>query len=199
MRIGLVVCVFAIALSFAEVGAAPLDAESCARLKGEQTLLEHSGARGNMLRGPQWAKANLTADKLGQIRRLIEVDEQLLFRCRGGKALVELPPEPEADPAAAPPEASEDGKEAPAGADKKAAPKAAAPKKGDAAKAVPAAKPAPAAKAATPARQDGAPPSPEAAAKPKPKPKPKADDAYKAAPADPKLNPFTTETSPAKN
>ena len=56
--------------------------------------------RGNMAKGPEWAKANLADDKLQQIKRLIDLDGQLLFRCTGQR-LVELPAEAEADPASA--------------------------------------------------------------------------------------------------
>ena len=93
---------------------AALDKDSCNRLKTEQDGLEKQGVRANILKGPEWAKANLPADKLEQVRRVIELDEQLLFRC-AGKPLVVLPPEP--DPAAPPPEEKEkgDGKKAPAG------------------------------------------------------------------------------------
>src|SRR6476646_8025660 len=89
----------AVALYAPVAGAAQLDKDSCARLKTEQTQLEQGGARGSMVRGPEWAKSNLPADKLENIRRLIEVDEQLLFRC-GGKPLVALPGDP--DPAETP-------------------------------------------------------------------------------------------------
>ena len=44
-----------------------------------------------MGKGPEWAKVNLAPEKLEQIRRLIELDEQLLFRC-GGRPLVVIPP-----------------------------------------------------------------------------------------------------------
>src|SRR5205814_1292367 len=52
---------------------------------------------GSMGKGPEWAKVNLAPEKLEQIRRLIELDEQLLFRC-GGRPLVIIPHDP--DPAA---------------------------------------------------------------------------------------------------
>ena len=42
-----------------------------------------------MAKGPEWAKANLGPEKLQQVQRLIEVEEQLLFRCQG-KPLVQL-------------------------------------------------------------------------------------------------------------
>ena len=78
--------------------AAQLDKDSCAKLKTEQGQLEQGGTRGSMVRGPEWAKSNLAPDKLEVIRRLIEVDEQLLFRC-GGRPLVLLP-NGDPDPAA---------------------------------------------------------------------------------------------------
>src|SRR5262249_23028969 len=75
--------------------AVQLDKESCTKLKSEQAQLEKDGARGSLGKGPDWAKANLGAEKLDQVRRLIEVDEQLLFRC-GGRRLVVLPSDPDA-------------------------------------------------------------------------------------------------------
>ena len=77
--------------------AAQLDKESCTKLKSEQAQLEKDGARGSLGKGPDWGKANLGPEKLDQVRRLIEVDEQLLFRC-GGRPLVVLPSDPDAAP-----------------------------------------------------------------------------------------------------
>lgn len=88
-----------VAHALAAAHAAPLDKDECAKLKGEQALLEQGGVRGSMGRGPEWAKANLSADKLEQVRRIIEIDEQLLFRCQG-KSLVNLKEVPDPDPAA---------------------------------------------------------------------------------------------------
>lgn len=73
-----------------QVGAAaaePLDKETCDKLQAEQTQLEGAGVRSNMANGPEWAKANLTPDKLAQIKRLIEVEELLAFRCGSGSRL----------------------------------------------------------------------------------------------------------------
>src|SRR5262245_36841264 len=89
---------FAIGL-LAQMGvaaAASLDKETCEKLKGELAQIEGLGTRGNMAKGPVWAKANLSADKLAEIKRLIEVDELLLFRCQG-RQLVILPTEVELD------------------------------------------------------------------------------------------------------
>jgi hypothetical protein len=77
----------------------PLGKDGCAQLKVEQGELERAGTRASMSRGPQWAKSNLEPAKLEQIKRLLEIDEQLLFRC-GGRPLVNLPQDPDPDPAA---------------------------------------------------------------------------------------------------
>src|SRR5688572_11885037 len=100
MRSGTTLFVAALLLQMPAARTAPLDKEGCANLKAEQGQLEHAGVRGNMAKGPQWAKTNLEPEKLNQIRRLLEVDEQLLFRCQG-KALVTLPKDlTDPDPAA---------------------------------------------------------------------------------------------------
>jgi hypothetical protein len=80
----------------------PLDKDGCARLKVEQGELERAGTRASMSRGPLWAKTNLEPARLEQIKRLLEIDEQLLFRC-GGRPLVSLPKDPDPDPAAGEP------------------------------------------------------------------------------------------------
>jgi hypothetical protein len=191
------VCVAAGIAVLGDVHAAPLDADACAKLKVERDGLEQAGVRGNMAKGPQWAKANLPADKLDQIRRLLELEGQLLFRC-SGQRLIELPASVEADPAAAAPEeGTEDGK-APAekneaahpGGEKKALAKAAKPEDkaapGDAAKTQ-----APSAKRGRKRAPDkaGEEPPTKSAAKVKPKTKAKTDDAFKPPPSDP-ANPF---------
>lgn len=191
--------VLAFALLDTGIRAEPLDAATCGQLKGEQVRMEQTGVRGNMEKGPMWAKSNLAADKLDQIRRLMDLDEQLLFRC-SSRNLVELPPDADADPA--PAKADEEGKDA-ASSKTDAAP--AAQKKPATAKAAPAeqaktpaAKPKPkeAAKTApappkAPAKDTGAAPaSDKAAAAVKAKPKPKADDAYKPPPVNPTVDPF---------
>lgn len=60
-----------------------LDWKACEALKSERAALEGKGVRGQMERGPEWAATNLSAAKLVTIRRYIEVDEQLKFRCHG--------------------------------------------------------------------------------------------------------------------
>jgi hypothetical protein len=167
-------------LACCAISAATLDQEACARLKTELMQLELAGARSNMAKGPEWAKVNLASEKLQQIKRLLEIDEQILFRCQG-KPLVVLPEG--VDQEAAPAE-RKDGAAGLPGATGKQAPKEvgkaqgkAAPPPNAKAAGAPAAK-APASKAA-PAKAASEPPPPAAKPKPKPKPKPKVDDAYK--------------------
>ena len=214
----------ALVLALHDTRAAPLDADTCSKLDAERLQLEFAGARTNMAKGPEWAKtAKLSTEALNQIRRLIDVDGQLLFRCTGG-SLVNLPADaPDPDPAAAPREPAEDGKETPEqDAPAKAAPavkpkpdttkKAATtpPAKSPDAKAAPAAKTAPADKSQpakkAPADKAKTPedkakaektPAPQAKA-PQAKAKPKTDDAYKPPPAaNPNADPFKA-APPAK-
>jgi hypothetical protein len=190
-RSGITLFTLALVLSTLAARTAPLDKEGCAKLKAEEAEIEQSGVRSSMGRGPEWAKANLPPEKLEQIRRLIEVEEQLLFRCHG-KPLVNLPKDPDPDPAAREPDGKDGAKERqPAAKGPKAAKKKAAlAKKG-----------ADDAKAEPPARTEAAAPKADATAKAakdgtgkaakKAKARHKAEDAYRA-PANPGsgANPF---------
>jgi len=95
-RILLLLAVFTMAM--VQARAAPLDADTCAKLLEEHGQLEQAGVEADMAKGPEWAKANLIPEKIERIRRFIEVEGQLLFRCRQ-KSLVNLPQEIENDPA----------------------------------------------------------------------------------------------------
>jgi len=198
--------------------ASNLDKDACAKLKDEQAQLEKTGLRATMAKGPDWAKGNLAPEKLQEVRHLIEVDEQLLFRCQG-KPLVLLPSSVDADPVVTTDENAADGekpadskaapakaaapKDAPAKDAKAAAPKAAAVKtdaaagaKTDAAKkAAPVLPKAAAPTQPKPQSKDGAAKSEAAAAVAKPKPAPKkVDDAYKPPKPDAVQNPFANQT-----
>jgi hypothetical protein len=183
-RFGIVLGTAALLAWSAYSRAATLDQEACARLKTELMQLELAGTRNSMSKGPEWAKANLASDKLQQIKRLLDIEEQILFRCQG-KPLVVLPEGVDAEPA---PAESKAGAPAKPAAGKEVA-KDAAPAAGKTqGKAAPAAN----AKAAStqPAKGPAAKAGPAKAASepppvPKPKPKPKVDDAYKPAPAAP--------------
>ena len=210
MRSGLTLFLAALLLQMPAGRTAPLDKDGCAKLKLEQGELEHTGTRGNMGKGPEWAKTNLEPEKLDQIRRLLEVDEQLLFRCHG-KPLVNLPKDPsDPDPAAREPGTDKAGKAAKAPkAPKKEVVKKDGEKK-DAGKKEPLKKAA--AQPANPvpkseAKQDPAPGTAPAEAKAAPekktapaakkaKSKQKADDAYRAPVGEPGSNPFANQVAP---
>lgn len=81
------------------VAAAPLEPEACAALRSEHQGLVADGAKSDMDRGPEWAKANLAPERLGKIERLIAVQEQLSFRCGElltARPLIKEPPKPPA-------------------------------------------------------------------------------------------------------
>lgn len=61
--------------------ASPLDPDDCKSLKSDYEKLVESGAKSDMEKGADWAKANLKPDRLKEIARLITVEEQLSFRC----------------------------------------------------------------------------------------------------------------------
>jgi hypothetical protein len=206
MRAGIGLVAAAMVAHAAAAHAAPLDKEECAKLKGEQAQLEQSGVRSSMGRGPEWAKANLSSERLEQVRRVIELDEQLLFRCQG-KPLVTFREAADPDPAAV---GSRDPAKAPApnavrapvkrtavqpaaGAVKEAPKVAPAAKKTAAPSAAPSAAPAkPAAPA--PAAEAGAKKA-EPAKEAKAKPKRKTPDSNSA---DWITNPFADMLAPAK-
>ena len=185
MRSGTTLFVAALLLQMPAARTAPLDKEGCANLKAEQGQLEHAGVRGNMAKGPQWAKTNLEPEKLNQIRRLLEVDEQLLFRCQG-KALVTLPKDlTDPDPAAREPGA--DGAKAgkAAKAPKEVAKKDAGKKEAVKKAAAPPGNPATKAEAGT-APPEKKPPAAKKKAKQK-------DDAYRPPGEAPSANPFANQ------
>ncbi len=188
----------ALAFALQDVRAAPLDPEACGKLNGERLQLEFAGARGNLAKGPDWAKGNLSSDAIGQVRRLIEVDAQMLFRCTGF-SLVNLTPDvdPDPDPPIAGLTKEDDGTPAKAEPKAKQAPDKAK-QKTDRAKdkdnKAPAAKKPSAKQEPAAGSQKG----PErAAAKPAPKPKTKLDDAYRPPQADPNADPFANKAKPA--
>jgi hypothetical protein len=181
----------ALAAALSEVRAAPLDAEACARLKVEQGQLEDAGVEKDMAKGAEWAKSNLGLEKLQRVQRFIEIEEQLLFRCRS-KTIVSLHKDRDDDK-------DDDDKD---DDDKDAAPK---PEAGQAKEADPKLKQQPA--AAKPRKPEPA-KSPKASAREpaqpgvtsieKRPPKAKVDDAYKAPPPDPSVNPFAGQVAPGK-
>ena len=193
----------ALGIALQQLRAAPLDDEECTKLNGERIQLEFAGVRANMAKGPEWAKANLPAESLGQIRRFLEVEAQILFRCRAG-SLVNLPAEADPDPAAAARDEGEDGKDA-SGKAATPPPAPAIKKPGPGKKAATPSGPAPGGKAAgpaaggkTPARQTKQEPGRAAPGKAPPKSsRAKVNDAYKPPPFDRNANPFAGQADPA--
>ncbi|MGH6815608.1 MAG: hypothetical protein ACREC6_07885 [Hyphomicrobiaceae bacterium] len=151
-----------------QLGARPLDKEACDKLKADIVRMEKAGVAANKARGPVWAKANLAQDKLDEIKRLIEAEEQVAFRCPQ--------PKPQPDPVVT-------AQPAPDG--KKRVHRKNAARPASAAKAKPAIPAEPKAKSATPA-------DPKA----NPKPAPKAQS-KKAAPKDP-VSDQRSETGPQR-
>lgn len=71
------------ALSSAAI-AEPLSQTVCKALIEEQAQLTKRGVIADRERGPEWAKANVGAERVKEILHSIDVEEQLLFRCRIG-------------------------------------------------------------------------------------------------------------------
>ncbi len=61
--------------------AAPLDDAACVSLSVERDGLIAQGIKDDKAKGPAWAKANLSDERLAAIAHLIELEEQLSFRC----------------------------------------------------------------------------------------------------------------------
>lgn len=91
MRVYIYLRFAAVALAsavLADVAAATdpgLNEDACLKLRAEQTKFQQSNVAADMQRGPQWAKANLAADRLAQIEDFIALDEQIKFGCRDAK------------------------------------------------------------------------------------------------------------------
>jgi hypothetical protein len=131
--------------------ALPLAPEECERVRAEQTNLEAAGVATDMAQGAEWARANLSPDRLKRVQRWIELQERILFRCPRPK-----PP--------APAETARE-KDAPATATDLQVKK-------------PQQKPKPVRPAAAAEPTTGSDGAPDRTAKPQQK-KPKSDDAYK--------------------
>ncbi len=154
----------------APVVATKLEKEDCDRLKAEQAQLGPKKLRDAMEKGPEWARSQLTPAEFEAMRRFIDLEEQMLFRCPQ--------PKPALPPAATTAKAGtddDDDDKAPAKkpARKQPAGEAAKPAAGE--KAPPAQRPASAA-AASPTQPPQ--PKPKPAAAPAPAPKPKVNDAF---------------------
>jgi hypothetical protein len=178
MRLGSFVYGLIAIVTFGASGACatPLAPEICENLRGEILALEQGGLRATITRGPETAKSTLTTEQLGYIRRLIDLDAQLKFRCPSDRAaalLKNVAPEdnPDAPGYSSETDVGGPGAAAP-GKAKQAPPKAARPKvEGAPSQVTP--PPATSSDAATPSAK----PTPRA--KPLAKPVAKTDDSYR--------------------
>jgi hypothetical protein len=107
--------------------AAPLDEAACNGIKTERDGLVAKGLEADLAKGAEWGKVNLPPDRLNEIARLIELNEQLTFRCGqltvtrpDGKPLLKKEPPPP-QPAAAAAAPSDPEAKPPAKKKKKAA------------------------------------------------------------------------------
>ena len=66
--------------------AAKLDDAACDALKVERARLDTDAIKSDMAKGPQWAKDNLTPERLKEIEQLIGLQESIAFRCTLPKA-----------------------------------------------------------------------------------------------------------------
>ena len=64
--------------------AEPLDKESCANLQVERKKLLTREMQAALEHGPDWVKDHLDDESIGKVRRFLSVEEQIVFRCRGG-------------------------------------------------------------------------------------------------------------------
>jgi len=97
------------------LAAAPLDEAACKSFDAEEKSLEIQGIKDDVAKGPEWAKANLSASRLELIKHYIYLKEQVDFRC---PSLIVV-----SVPELAEPEAGQPTEKAPAKAGKKGASK----------------------------------------------------------------------------
>ncbi len=62
-----------------------IDTETCNSLRLEQIKFRQSGILDDMSKGAEWAKANLSADRLREIEHYLQLNEQVSFGCRDAK------------------------------------------------------------------------------------------------------------------
>jgi len=118
----------------AQATQAKIDPDACTALRLEQIKFRQSGILDDMSKGAEWAKANLSADRLREIEHYMQLDEQVKFGCRDAKlspeaeraseAAARIEINSDADPTA--PQASDPPK--PGAPDKKDGPKKASKK-----------------------------------------------------------------------
>jgi len=66
-----------------------LDSSTCAQLRTEEKKFRQSGILNDVSKGPEWAKANLSAERLREVQHYIDLDEQVQFGCRDARLSVD--------------------------------------------------------------------------------------------------------------
>ena len=64
--------------------AEPLDKASCASLASDRKKLFTRSMQAALDRGPDWVKEHLNDQEIEQVRKFLDVEAQIEFRCRGG-------------------------------------------------------------------------------------------------------------------
>ncbi|MBX9683421.1 MAG: hypothetical protein K2X41_06490 [Hyphomicrobium sp.] len=113
------------AVSAAGATPARLGSATCEGLRSERQRFTQTGIIAELQRGPEWAKANLSPDRLLQIEAYIRIDEDLKFGCRDAvlspqavlarDAAKRLELNPNVDPTAPPAATDRDETSAPSG------------------------------------------------------------------------------------
>lgn len=75
-------CLAAIAAP-GDVAAKPLSPDECKARLTEHTDLVSKGAASLLEKEPDWVKSNMTEADLNRIKRLLEVEDDIRFRCQG--------------------------------------------------------------------------------------------------------------------
>ena len=86
-----------VTLPTSRAAAEPLDKSSCASLANDRKKLFTPSMQAALDRGPDWVKDHLNDQELEQVRKFLDVEAQIAFRCRGGgvdKKAVAAPAEP---------------------------------------------------------------------------------------------------------
>lgn len=83
------VFVFALVPVSAHATKPKLDSDTCAQLRAEEKKFRQTGILNDMGKGPEWAKANLSAERLREVQHYIELDEQVQFGCRDARLSVD--------------------------------------------------------------------------------------------------------------
>jgi hypothetical protein len=85
IRHATIIAAICVAPFTAEATQPKIDSDNCAALRLEQIKFRQSGILDDMSKGPEWAKANLSADRLREIEHYVQLDEQVKFGCRDAK------------------------------------------------------------------------------------------------------------------